>query len=325
MSDAILAVKSWRSRLPPGWPLAAGLLAGQLADAVLGDQRRGHPVAWFGAAMQRLEDRIYADNRLSGATLAACGIALAAGPPAAAARRWHDHPAARLSLTAACAWTVLGARSLTRAAEEVRLALLAADLTQARQLLPGLCGRDPAHLDATDISAAVVESVAENTSDAIVAPLLWGTLAGPGGLAGYRAVNTLDAMVGHRSQRYERFGWASARLDDVANAAPARLTAVLTAARADVVSGSRGAAWRIAARDGPRHPSPNAGWCEAAFAGALGVRLGGPLSYGGRAETRPVLGSGRPPVPDDISRAVRLSRAVAATAAGVAALLALAP
>jgi adenosylcobinamide-phosphate synthase len=312
-------------RLPGGWPLAGGLLAGQLADVVLGDQRRGHPVAGFGAVMRQIEEHIYEDDRRRGVALAGAGLALAAGPALVAARRLRDRPVARLSLTAAYTWTVLGSRSLTCAAEEVRLALADADITRARRLLPGLCGRDPWHLDATRISAAVIESVAENTSDAIVAPLLWGALAGPGGLAGYRAVNTLDAMVGHRSPRYERFGWASARLDDVANVAPARLTALLAAARAHVVSGSPRTAWQAATRDGPQHPSPNAGWCEAAFAGALGVRLGGPVSYRGRIEQRPALGSGRPPAPGDISRAVRLSRAVAATAASIAALLGLVP
>jgi len=166
--------------------------------------------------------------------------------------------------------------------------------------------------------------VAENTSDAVVAPLLWGSIAGPAGLAGYRAANTLDAMVGHRSPRYERFGWASARLDDVANGVPARLTALLAAACAPAVSGSPAATWRTARRDGPQHPSPNAGWCEAAFAGSLGVRLGGPVSYDGRPGSRPVLGAGRPPEPADIGRAVRLSRAVTAAATGVAMALALA-
>ena len=203
-------------------------------------------------------------------------------------------------------------------------ALLAGDLPGARRLLPNLVGRDPAGLDAAGIARAVVESVAENTSDAIVAPLLWGALAGPPGLAGYRAANTLDAMVGHHSPRYEQFGWASARLDDVVNWAPARVTALLAAACAPVVGGRPAAAWRIALDYGPRHPSPNAGWCEAAFAGALGVRLGGPLSYAGRAEDRPELGHGRPPEPADIARASRLCRSVTAAATALAASLALA-
>jgi adenosylcobinamide-phosphate synthase len=131
-------------------------------------------------------------------------------------------------------------------------------------------------------------------------------------------------MVGHHSPRYERFGWASARLDDVASWAPARVTALLAAACSPAVGGRPGRTWRVATRYGPRHPSPNAGWCEAAFAGALGVRLGGPLSYAGRFEDRPALGCGRPPQPADICRAIRLSRAVTAAATTLAAALALA-
>ena len=191
-------------------------------------------------------------------------------------------------------------------------------------MLPGLCGRDPAHLGAKGIARAVVESVAENTSDAAVAPLVWGAVAGLPGLAAYRAVNTLDAMVGYRSPRYERFGWAAARLDDVANWAPARLTAVLAAACAPIVGGSPREALRAARRDGGHHPSPNAGRPEAAFAGALGLRLGGASSYGGVPEYRPELGDGRPPEPRDVRRATRLSRAVTIAATALAALAALA-
>ena len=156
--------------------------------------------------------------------------------------------------------------------------------------------------------------MAENSSDAIVAPLLWGALAGPAGLIGYRAVNTLDAMTGHHSPRYERFGWASARLDDVANWVPARVTALLTAVCAPVVGGHPRTTWQIAQEHGRQHPSPNAGWCEAAFAGALGLRLGGPVSYAGRTEHRPVLGAGHAPEPADIARAARLCRSVTAGA-----------
>jgi adenosylcobinamide-phosphate synthase len=206
-----------------------------------------------------------------------------------AAHCCRDKPAARTCFTTACTWTVLGARSLARSADEVRRALVSADIDTARRLLPSLCGRDAEHLNAAQITAAVIESVAENTSDAIVAPLLWGALADSTGLAAYRAVNTLDAMVGHRSPRYERFGWASARLDDVANVVPARLTALLTSVCAPSVSGSVG-----------------------------------PLSYAGIAQSRPVLGAGRAPVPEDIGRAIRLSRAVATCAATAAATFAVA-
>jgi adenosylcobinamide-phosphate synthase len=169
----------------------------------------------------------------------------------------------------------------------------------------------------------VVESVAENTSDAIVAPLLWGGLAGPSALAVYRAINTIDAMVGHHSPRYERFGWAAARLDDVANWTPARLTALLAAGCAPAVGGTANTTWQLARAYGARHPSPNAGWCEAAFAGALGVQLGGSISYSGCFERRPELGTGRSPTPADITRAIRLSRAVTMSATAVAATVAL--
>jgi adenosylcobinamide-phosphate synthase len=169
------------------------------------------------------------------------------------------------------------------------------------------------------VSRAVVESVAENTGDAVVGALLWGALAGPAGVAAYRAVNTLDAMVGHRSERYADFGWAAARLDDAMGWPGARLGAVLVAACAPLAGGSPGAAWRTLRRDGAAHPSPNAGRLEAAFAGALGLRLGGPLSYAGRVEHRPVLGDGDGTAPDSaaVRRAARLSLAVglAATAA----------
>jgi len=150
----------------------------------------------------------------------------------------------------------------------------------------------------------VVESVAENTVDALVAPAFWAAICGAPGALGYRAVNTLDAMVGHRSTRYRSYGWASARLDDVAGYLPARLTAVLVAG---VRPGRAAAIGRAVNRQAPGHPSPNAGVAEAAFAAALGLRLGGCNRYGDRVEHRPWLGQGRPPARSDIQPAVRLS------------------
>ncbi|MEU4106349.1 CobD/CbiB family cobalamin biosynthesis protein, partial [Streptomyces tanashiensis] len=197
--------------------------------------------------------------------------------------------------------------TLGREARAIGGALAAGDLEVARERLPHLCGRDPQSLDGPAMARAVVESVAENTSDAVVGALFWGAVAGVPGLVGFRAVNTLDAMVGHKSPRYRQYGWASARLDDVAGWPGARLTAAL----ATVAGGNpRGAvrAWRA---DAAKHPSPNAGPVEASFAGALGIRLGGTLSYAGRVEHRPVLnGEGRPVEVADIDRAVRLSRRV---------------
>jgi adenosylcobinamide-phosphate synthase len=302
------------------WPLAAGLAAGVALDALVGDPRRGHPVAAFGRAAAALEARDYADSRPRGAAHAAACVLAVAAPAALLHRRTRGRPPAEAAAVALAVWAVTGARSLHFCAERIMVALSRNDLRSARAELPSLCGRDPARLSAGQISRAVVESVAENTSDAIVAPLLWGAVAGLPGLAAYRAINTLDAMVGYRSPRYQRYGWAAARLDDAANWVPARVTAALTIGCA----GPRRAASALRAvlRYGNRHPSPNAGRCEAAFAGALGVRLGGANVYAGVTEVRPELGEGRTPESADIGRAVRLSRAVTVAATGLAVLIA---
>jgi adenosylcobinamide-phosphate synthase len=312
---------AWRAALP-GWPVGVGILAGAAADALLGDPRRGHPVALFGRAAQAAQVRAYADSRLRGAGYAAGCVLAAAAAAAIGERVARGRPWLHAAATAAAVWAVSGARSLTREAERIAAALDAADLEGARAALPNLCGRDPGQLGAGELARAVVESVAENASDAVVAPLVWGVLAGLPGLIGYRAVNTLDAMVGHRSAAWARFGWAPARADDVANWAPARLTGLLAAAFSPIVGGSPAAAWRTMRRYGARHPSPNAGRCEAAFAGALGVKLGGTNAYAGVTEHRPVLGDGRAPEPDDIRRAVRLCRAVTIAATTVSAVAA---
>jgi adenosylcobinamide-phosphate synthase len=215
-------------------------------------------------------------------------------------------------------WTVLGGRSLARAALALAAALDRGELDEARRLAPVLVGRDPAGLDAPELARAAVESVAENTSDAVVAPLLWYALAGVPGAIAYRAVNTLDAMVGHKSSRYLEFGWAAARLDDLVNWPAARLAAALAVCLAPE---PRRAA-RVLLRDDGAHPSPNAGLVEAAFAGALSVRLGGANSYGGHVEIRPTLGDGTAPTAADVRRAVALSRAVGRAALGCCMLLA---
>ncbi|MDX2644212.1 cobalamin biosynthesis protein [Streptomyces sp. PA03-1a] len=294
---------------------ATGAALGWLADLALADPRRGHPVAVFGSAAAGLERALWRDHRGRGAlhtALCAGGAVAAAAGLQRAARR--SGPAS-VALTAAATWAVLGGTSLVREARAIGAALSAGDTEAARGRLPHLCGRDPQALDEAQLARAVVESVAENTSDAVVGALVWGALGGVPGLVGFRAVNTLDAMVGHKSPRHRRFGWAAARLDDVAGYPGARLTAALA-----VLSGPdpRGA-WRAWRRDGSRHPSPNAGPVEASFAGALGVRLGGTLAYGGRVEHRPVLGAGNRPVEvRDIERAARLSRRVGALALAVA-------
>jgi adenosylcobinamide-phosphate synthase len=300
-------------------PTAAGLALGAVADGLLGDPRRHHPVAGFGSLALALERRLWRDARGPGVAHVLLLTGAATGLGAALARATARHPVARTAVTAAATWTVLGGTSLGRAAGTMHRHLADGDLAAARAALPALAGRDPSALDEAGLARATVESVAENTSDAAVAPLFWGAVAGIPGLLGYRAVNTLDAMVGHRSPRYARFGWAAARLDDVANWVPARLTAALTVVCAPLAGGSASGALRTWWRDGAAHPSPNAGRCEAALAGALGLRLGGRNVYGTRVEDRPVLGDGRPPVAGDVRRAVRLSTAVWTSAALVAA------
>jgi len=295
----------------PAAARAAGLALGALADVAFGDPRRGHPVAAFGRLVLALERRLHADAVAPGAVLVALSLA---GPVAggwAVERAARRHPLLRLALTAASTWAVLGGTSLAREGAAMAGLLEGGDLPAARQRLTHLCARDPSELDEATLARATVESLAENTSDAVVAPLLWGAVAGVPGLLAYRAVNTLDAMVGYRSPRYLRFGQVAARLDDLVNLVPARVTGVLTVLAAPAVGGSPANAWRVLRRDGGRHPSPNAGRPEAAAAGALGVRLGGANVYGGHVERRPNLGEGgRAPRVDDVRRAVRLGRLV---------------
>lgn len=273
---------------------STAVAAGLVADLVLGEPPvRPHPVAAFGTLAAAGEQRWYRDSRAAGVGHMAAGSAL--GAAAGYATR---SPLLATYIAAA-------PRGLFDAARAIDRALAADDLVQARELLPTLVGRDPSSLDASEIARAVVESVAENTVDAIVAPAFWGVVAGPIGVGVHRAINTLDAMVGHHNDRYERFGWASARVDDAMAWIPARATAALVIA----VRPRRAYAVARAVRDdAPAHPSPNAGVAEAAFAAALGIRLGGPLQYGTRREIRPTLGVGRAPEPGDIGAAVRLAR-----------------
>jgi len=270
-------------------------------------------VAGFGEAAGRVERWMWADSRSRGVAFTAVCVGLPV--------LYSRHRRGWLAVTATT-WTVLGARSLRAEGEAVDRHLRAGDLVAAREQLTHLVGRDTSSLDADEIARAALESIAENTCDAIVAPLFWGALAGVPGLVGYRAINTLDAMVGYRSPRHEQFGWASARLDDLANLIPARATAGLVALAALATGDDAIAALRVARRDGRRHPSPNSGFAEAAFAGALGVRMGGRNVYAGRVEDRPTMGDGRAVQTDDLARATRLSGAVTMAAAAAAAVLA---
>jgi adenosylcobinamide-phosphate synthase len=279
----------------PRRPLAAAL--GILLDAVVPEPPNSvHPVALFGRLMDGFERLAWRDDRRAGVAHATTGTALGVAAGVV------------ISSTAVATSFSVARRGLVCSAVELRDALGAGDLERARILLPQLVGRDPSALDEKEMVRAVVESVAENTVDALVAPALWGAIAGAPGALGYRAVNTLDSMVGHRSARYARYGWASARLDDLVAWVPARLTALLVG----LMQPRQGrAVWTAVRTQASAHPSPNAGVAEAAFAAALGLALGGPNRYGDAVELRPILGSGRPAEVADIDRAVRLLNDVA--------------
>ncbi|MFN2555813.1 MAG: cobalamin biosynthesis protein [Nitriliruptorales bacterium] len=301
--------------MPPrdasGGVLAAGIAAGYLGDLLLGDPARGHPVAGFGRLALAFERLAYRPTRLAGAVYAGVLVSAVTVAVAAIDRAVAARAPVRVGFTAVVTWAALGGRSLRREGRAVAALIEAGDLDAARRRLPSLCSRDPGSLDEKGLVRAAIESLAENTSDAIVAPLVWGTLAGPAGTAAHRAANTLDAMVGYRTPRYLRFGTAAARLDDVLNLLPARITSVLAAVLAPAVGGSPARTFATIRRDGGHHPSPNAGRTEAAFAGALEVRLGDDeVSYHGRVLRRPPVGDGPPPSPVDVERAARLSALV---------------
>lgn len=305
--------------LPAAAARPLGIALGALADAVFADPRRGHPVAGFGRAAAALERRWYGDDVCRGAAFTAVTVGVPVAVGMAAERVTARRPLLRVALTAAATWCVLGGASLAQEGSEMARLLEDGELAAARHRLSHLCARDPAGMAVEDLARATVESLAENTADAVVAPLLWGAVAGVPGLLGYRAANTLDAMVGYRSARYLRFGRAAARLDDVLNLVPARVTGLLVALAAPVVEGATARSWSVMRRDARSHPSPNAGWPEAAAAGALGVRLGGRNVYDGFVEDRPALGSGPAPQVRHVRRAVRLGRVVTAAAVVVAA------
>lgn len=298
-------------------PIAIGLLLGSALDAAVGDQRRWHPVSGFGTAAGWFERKTYRPTRARGAAYvgALIGTVVAGGLFATRVARSFG---ISVPLATASTWTALGGRSLEREALAVHAHLCAHDLEAARAQIRNLVGRDAERLSEGELARACVESVAENCSDAVVAPLFWGAIAGVPGILGYRAVNTLDAMVGYRSPRYAEFGWAAARIDDAANWIPARLGAICAAALSPLVGGSPQRVISLVRRDAWQHPSPNAGQIETAFAAALNVQLGGENTYQGATENRGVLGDGSPVVTADIVRAVRLHRLVSLAMLGVA-------
>jgi adenosylcobinamide-phosphate synthase len=209
------------------------------------------------------------------------------------------HPLAGYAITLLLSWTCLAARSLHDESKLVADALAAGDLSGARRLLSRIVGRDTEQLDEPEIWRALVETVAENTSDGVIAPLLCLMIGGPVLALAYKAVNTLDSMVGYKNDNYLRFGWASARCDDLVNWLPARITGLLMVLVAPLLRLSLTDAWRIMRRDGRNHASPNSGIPEAAAAGALGVRLGGTNRYFGKPVAKPTIGDPLQPLTRD--------------------------
>ncbi|MDE2318542.1 MAG: cobalamin biosynthesis protein CobD [Rhodospirillales bacterium] len=303
--------------------LPAAMLLALALDAAIGwpdglYRRIGHPVTWCGALVSALETRwnqgSESRRRLAGLATALLVILLAI----AIAGLLQRH--AGLWLTAILAWPLIAARSLHQHAAAVARPLGAGDIPAARRAVSMIVGRDTETLGTPGIARAALESLAENASDGIIAPLFWGALFGLPGIAGYKAINTLDSMLGHRSPRYLAFGWAAARIDDLANLIPARLTALLFA----LAAADKRAALHTAWRDAQHHRSPNGGWPEAAMAGALGLRLSGPRIYGNQTAEEPwINATGRDPVVEDIAAGLALYRRMLLLAAGILAATAL--
>lgn len=306
---------------------AAAMMALALVlDAAIGwpdrlYRRIGHPVTWIGALIAALETRW---NRgppgrrwARGAACVAVTLA-ATALPALALQLALPSGGVGVVLGAVLAWPSVAGRSLYEHVAAVATPLAARDLAAARAAVAMIVGRDPSALDEAGVGRAAIESLAENASDGVVAPLFWGVIAGLPGLVAYKAVNTLDSMIGHRTERYEHFGKVAARLDDLMNLIPARLTGVLFA----LVSGRGRTAFRVMVQDAGHHRSPNAGWPEAAMAGALGIRLSGPRVYGDRVADEPWVNAGAPdPEADSMDRALALYvRAMILCGAGLLAL-----
>lgn len=291
---------------------ASLMLAAWLLEVLFGYpdwlyRRIRHPVVWLGALIDGLDRSLnrpslgYAQRYIlgMGATittvlLAAClGVATSALLPASAAGFWAQ---------AVIASSLICSRSLYHHVAAVSGPLAVGDLTGARAAVAHVVGRETAELPPEGVARAALESLAESTSDGVVAPLFWGVVFGLPGLAAYKAVNTLDSMIGHRDARYAAFGGFAARLDDVANYLPARLTGLLVAA-----ASLRPGAFAVMWRDARRHRSPNAGWPESAAAGALGVRLSGPRSYAGAESAEPWLNArAADPGPNDLRSGLAL-------------------
>lgn len=279
--------------------IAAGLIADRFVPEL---PNRWHPVAWFGSFMGLVERTIWSDRRSAGTVYALIGTMVGLG-----AGRLIRNPTVAVGI--ACAGP-----ELRRLGGEIEAAARIDGVDAGRVALGDLVGRDTSQLDEAGIAAAVVESVAENTVDALVAPVFWGLVGGAPGVLAYRAINTMDAMVGRRNDRYERFGKVAARLDDVANFLPARLFGLAVMV---VRPGRASQVLALVRRDAAAHPSPNAGVAETSAAAALGIELGGPLCYGQVSEDRPRLGSGPRPSLTDVQRMNALSNQVELLVTGV--------
>ncbi len=271
--------------------------------------RIGHPVGGFARVIDGCERRwnVATHGALKRRIAGIVTLAIVAG--GAAAIGWAIQLLAlRFGgawgwiIVALCAAPGLAQRSLHDHVEPVAQALAADDLATARGSVAMIVGRDVAALDAAGVARAAIESLAESFCDGVAAPLFWLLLLGLPGLWAYKAINTADSMIGHREPRWRDFGWAAARTDDIANLVPARMAGALIC-----IAGGSG--WRIMARDATKHASPNAGWPEAAMAGALGLRLAGPIAYDGVVQDKPWIGEGRAEADaNDILRALRLYR-----------------
>jgi adenosylcobinamide-phosphate synthase len=294
------------------------LLAGMVIDAVFGDMPAvfsfiPHPIVLAGRAIGFFDhklnraDRSDRRRRERGVVTVVILVGIAAASGWALQRVCQLHPAGAIVEAFAVA-VLLAQRGLFLHVAAVGNALLWGGLPAGRDAVRHIVGRDPASLDGAGIARAAIESLAENFSDGVMAPAFWFLLLGLPGLFAYKMVNTLDSMIGHRSARYRDFGWAAARLDDLVNLVPARLSGVLlvlAAVFADEADPAR--AFRTMLRDARKHRSPNAGWPEAAMAGALGLALAGPRQYAAGPVEDPWVGDGTPlATPNEIARALRL-------------------
>lgn len=302
-------------------------------DALIGDpdwlwRRLGHPVALIGALIgvldRRLnrEDRSQQQRKLAGIASTAAMVAVSVSVGVLVQTTVQQLPMGNIML-ALIASIFIAQRSLYQHVAGVRSAFAEGGLAGARKAVARIVGRDPEQLDEAGVCRAAIESCAENFSDGVVAPVFWLALLGLPGLIAYKTINTADSMIGHRTERYKSYGWAAARLDDLVNLVPARLSALLLASAAPIAGGTISNSLKVVKRDASKHRSPNAGWPESAMAGALGVALAGPRRYATHVVEDPFLNAEAtsPAVPDDIGRALDLyTAACVIEAAGYAAL-----